>query len=127
MSPMTKRLHSILVRFLRWSERYTKTDMVYLANVGWWTNLTLILTSFGGLLISIVFANFLSPQTYGVYQYLLALSGLVAAISLSGMNTAVTQAAARGYEGVLRAVSMGNNSSTRERCRLTVLFCPWHD
>jgi O-antigen/teichoic acid export membrane protein len=103
MSPMTKRLHSILVRFLRWSERYTKTDMVYLANVGWWTNLTLILTSFGGLLISIVFANFLSPQTYGVYQYLLALSGLVAAISLSGMNTAVTQAAARGYEGVLRA------------------------
>lgn len=92
-----------LISLLRRSERYTKTDMVYLATTGLWLNLNIIIMSASSLLMSIVFANFLSPATYGTYQYLLSLSVLVAAISLGGMNSAVAQAVARGYEGVLRA------------------------
>lgn len=91
-----------LISFLRWSERYTKTDMVYLATTGWWLNLNVVIMSVLSLLMSIIFANLLSPAAYGMYQYLLSLSVLVAAISLAGMNTAVAQAVARGYEGVLR-------------------------
>ena len=92
-----------LISLLRWSERYTKTDMVYIAKAGWWANLNIVIISVASLLMSIVFANFLTPATYGLYQYLLSLSILVAAISLAGMNSAVAQAVARGYEGVLRA------------------------
>lgn len=92
-----------LISFLRWSERYTKTDMVYLATTGWWLNLNIVIMSVLSLVMSIVFANLLSPAAYGMYQYLLSLSVLVAAISLAGMNAAVAQAVARGYEGVLRA------------------------
>jgi O-antigen/teichoic acid export membrane protein len=92
-----------LIALLRWSERYTKTDMVYLATTGWWLNLNVVVTSLLSLLLSVVFANLLSAETYGLYQYLLSLSVLVAAISLAGMNVAVAQAVARGYEGVLRA------------------------
>jgi O-antigen/teichoic acid export membrane protein len=90
-----------MIRALRWSERYTKTDMVYLAATGWWTNLNLVFTSLLSFALSIAFANLLSPETYGVYQYLISLSAIIAAVSLSGMGSAVAQAAARGYEGVL--------------------------
>jgi O-antigen/teichoic acid export membrane protein len=91
-----------LIRILRWSERYTKTDMVYLVQAGWWLNLGVIVTSLLSLLLSIAYANLLPPATYGLYQYLLSISGLVASIALPGMNSAVAQAVARGYEGVMR-------------------------
>ena len=95
-------MQNTLVRVLRWSERYTKTDMVYLVKAGWWLNLGVVVTSLLGLLLSIAYANLLSPATYGLYQYFLSISGLIASISLPGMNSAVAQAVARGYDGVLR-------------------------
>src|SRR5665213_2588964 len=97
------RMKARITSLLRWSERYTKTDMVYLASSAWWGNLGLVMQSVLSLLLAVAFANWLAPETYGVYQYILSLSALVAAISFSGMNSAVTQAVARGYEGVLRA------------------------
>jgi O-antigen/teichoic acid export membrane protein len=90
-----------LIRILRWSERYTKTDMVYLVQAGWWLNLGVIVTALLSLLLSIAYANLLPPATYGLYQYLLSVSGLIATLSLPGMNGAVAQAVARGYEGVM--------------------------
>ncbi len=99
---MQEQGQEILTRFLRWTERYTKTDMVYLIRAGWWLNLGVIITAFLSFLLSIAYANLLPPATYGLYQYLLSISGLVASISLPGMNSAVAQAVARGYEGVLR-------------------------
>ena len=101
MSGMLERIQNTTLRALRWSEKYTKTDMVYLATTGWWTNLNLIFTSLLSFALSIAFANLLSQETYGIYQYIISLSAIVAAISLSGMGSAVAQAAARGYEGVL--------------------------
>ncbi len=99
---MAERVQNIIIGILRWSERYTKTDMVYLMQAGWWLNLGVVITSFLSLLLSIAFANLLPPSTYGLYQYLLSISGLIASLALPGMNSAVAQAVARGYEGVLR-------------------------
>jgi O-antigen/teichoic acid export membrane protein len=96
---MINRIQENFVRFLRWSEQYIKTDMIYLAKTGWWINLDIVIISAVSLLLSIVFANALTPSTYGLYQYILSISALVTAVSLAGMNTAVTQAVARGYEG----------------------------
>lgn len=96
-------LQEKIVRLLRWSERYTKTDMVYLAGAGLWSNVNFVITSVLALLLSIAFANLLPPDVYGVYQYLIALSGIVTALTLAGMNSAVAQSVARGNEGDLRA------------------------
>lgn len=95
-------LRERVIRLLRWTERYTKTDMVYLASTGWWLNLDLVFQSLLSLVLAVALANLLAPTVYGIYQYLVAISVLVAALCLSGMNNAVTQAVARGYEGVLR-------------------------
>ena len=92
-----------LVGFLRWTERYTKTDMVYLATSGSWLNLNFIFGSVFSLLLSIGFANILSKEAYGTYQYILSVSAFFAAFTFSGFNTAVTESVARGAEGILRA------------------------
>ena len=40
-------------------------------------------------------------NTYGNYKYVLSLVGILGAFSLSGINTAVIQSVAQGYEGAL--------------------------
>lgn len=90
------------LRLLRWSEPYVKTDMVYLAGAGFWTNLNMVIVSVFALLLSIAFANILPREIYGTYQYLLSLSTLLAALCLTGMNIALSQSVARGNDGDLR-------------------------
>lgn len=50
---------------------------------------------------SILLVVMLPIATYGIYSYITALIGLYSACTLSGMNTAVAQAAARGQEYAL--------------------------
>lgn len=95
-------LKNKLVRALRWSERYTKTDMVYLAHSGFWINLNFVFTSVFAFLLSIAFANLLTKTEYGTYQYILSISSILAAFTFTGFNTAITRSVAHGYEGTLR-------------------------
>lgn len=99
MDPLFNRLYGLL----RWLERYTKTDMVYLAKGSFWLNAGGIAVSFFSFLLYIAFAHFLSKETYGTYQYLLSVFAIVGTFTLSGMNASVTQSVARGFEGTLRA------------------------
>jgi len=91
------------ISFLRFTERYTKTDMVYLATSGFWVNVSSITITLFSLALYIVFARFLPKEVYGTYQYLLSLSAIIGTFTLSGMNTAVARAVARGHEGTYRA------------------------
>lgn len=88
-------------RLLRKSEKYFKTDMVYLAKGGFWLTLSQITVSLLGLLLSIGFANLLSQESYGTYRYILSLGGIITAFSLSGLNNAIMRSAAHGKEGTL--------------------------
>jgi O-antigen/teichoic acid export membrane protein len=90
------------VSLLRWSEKYTKTDMVYLAQSNFWLQAISIFVSFASFLLYIVFGHVLSKEVYGTYQYLLSIGAIVGAFTLTGMSTAVTRAVARGYEGTFR-------------------------
>ncbi len=96
------RLKQRLISLLRWSERYTKTDMVYLASGTFWSNLNAAVVAGMAFLGSIMFAHYLSKDAYGTYQYILSISGLLASLTLTGMNSAVVRAVARGHEGELK-------------------------
>lgn len=96
-------LKSRLVRLLRWSEKYTKTDMVYLAHGGFWINLGSISVSLFSFALYLAFARFLPKEAYGTYQYLLSVGSIVGAFTLTGMNSALTRAVARGHEGTVNA------------------------
>jgi len=96
------RLSGAIISFLKWSERYTRTDMLYLASSAFWGNLGTISVTLFSLALYLVFANVLSKETFGTYQYLLSLGALLGAFTITGMNAAVSRAVARGFDGSLR-------------------------
>ncbi|MFC1731687.1 oligosaccharide flippase family protein [candidate division KSB1 bacterium] len=97
-----KTLKDKLYKLLLWSERYTKTDMLYLAKGGFWLMFGQIIVTTSGLILAIGFANLLPKDVYGNYKFILSLAGIIGAFTLTGMGTAVTRAVAQGYDGMLR-------------------------
>jgi len=94
-----KKTEAKIYHFLRWSQKYTKTDMVYLAKGGFWFVLNQIVSVVGSLLLAIFFANLLPKETYGSYRYILSVASILTISSLSGMHSAIIRTVARGYEG----------------------------
>ena len=89
-------------RFLRWSEKYTKTDMIYAGRSGFWLVLGQIVGTLSAFILTVIFANYLSKEVFGVYKYILSTTGFLAVFSLTGMNTVVTRAVAQGYDGTFK-------------------------
>jgi O-antigen/teichoic acid export membrane protein len=89
-------------RILKWSEKYFKTDMVYVAKSGFWLSVGQVLATIFALTLSVFFANKISKEVYGNYKFILSVTGILSSLSLTGMGTVVIQAVARGAEGVLK-------------------------
>lgn len=90
-----------LHRLLRWSERYTKTDMVYFASGNLWLILGRIATSGSGFFLTLGFANLLTPEAFGSYKYILAVAGFIGAFSLNGLGNAALRAIGKGQIDVI--------------------------
>jgi len=86
-------------RLLRWSERYTGTDMVYLAKGGFLLTSGHIVSSGVVFLSAIAFANFIPKETYGIYKYLISIVATLSVTTLSGVGEMLTQSVSRGNEG----------------------------
>ncbi len=97
-----------LTQLLRWSEQYTKTDMVHLATSGGWLSSGYLVSSLIAFLMAIAFANLIDKETYGTYRFVLSLGIIFGAFSLTGLKTSVTRSVAGGFEGAL-------SSAFRER------------
>lgn len=95
---MIQKVRVKLYGLLRWSEQYTKTDMVYLAKGGFWLTLGQGISSLSSFLLVLAFANFLPKEVYGNYKYILSIAGVLSIFTLGGINTAITQATARGFD-----------------------------
>lgn len=70
--------------------------MVYLAGGGVRLFTSQTITSLFSLGIAVAFANMLPKEAYGIYQYVLAMTAILAITTLAGMNVAITQATAKG-------------------------------
>ena len=86
---------------LRWLEKYTKTDMLYLAKGSLWLGLGQFVSLGAAFITSVAFANLLAPEIYGIYKYILSINSLLLITTLAGMDSAVTQSVARGYDGTI--------------------------
>jgi len=69
---MIERAKILTYKILRYSERYTQTDMVYFASGGFWLLLGQFISTISAFLLLIAFANFLPKEVFGTYQYILA-------------------------------------------------------
>jgi len=97
MHPLKTRAMSLL----RKSEKYTKTDMVYAASGGFWVSIAQVSAVVFSIPLSIAFAHLLTQNEYGIYKYALSVAAIVGVFSLTGISTAVSRSAARGFDGVL--------------------------
>jgi O-antigen/teichoic acid export membrane protein len=96
---MLRKLKINLYTFLKWTEKWTKTDMVYLARGGFWLTLGNFISSISGFLLAIAFANLIPKETFGTYKYILSMVSIFTIPTLSGISTALNRAMAQGNEG----------------------------
>jgi len=97
---MNSKIKQKLITLLRRSEKYTGTDMVYLAKGSFWWILSRLLLFLLGLIIMIAFGRWLPKEVFGAYQYILSIVAILAIFSLPGISTALVRAVAKGNEGV---------------------------
>ncbi|MFW5888478.1 MAG: oligosaccharide flippase family protein [Patescibacteria group bacterium] len=96
---MFKKLKKKVYLFLRGSQKYTKTDMIYLAKGGFWLNLGQAIASIAGMSLAVAFANLLDPETYGTFKFIISFVAILSIPCLQGINQAVVRAVAQGNEG----------------------------
>lgn len=90
-----------IINILRWSEKYTKTDMVYLASGNFWLSGSRILSVGNGMLLTLAFANLLTPDVFGTYKYILATAGFIGSFALGGLGGAIGHSVAQGNSNVV--------------------------
>lgn len=89
------------IAILRWSEKYTGTDMVYLAHGGFWLLVAQGVNFLLSFLLIWAFANLVSKEVYGQYRFFTTTASLLALAALPGMKTAIVRAVAQGRSGVI--------------------------
>jgi O-antigen/teichoic acid export membrane protein len=87
---------------LRWSEKYTKTDMTYLAKGGFWLFFGQAAATLTSFLSAYIFANYLDKTTYGTYRFAFSISAIIGIFSLTGFGISLIRSASRGYDGSLK-------------------------
>lgn len=85
-------------------ERHLQTDIRYLVSGSFWLLLGKGVVFVISLLTTLAFANWLSKESFGTYQYVLALTGFAIILSLPGMHTALVRSIARKKEGTLKLI-----------------------
>ena len=96
---MINKLKNKTHNLLRRSEKYTKTDMVYLAKGGFWLTFRQIISIATAFLLAMAFANLLPKEIYGQYKYVISILSILLLSNMSGINTAFARAVHIGFEG----------------------------
>ncbi len=89
------------VQFLRWSEKYTETDMLYIAKGSFW----IVFGRIGILIIAvakmIAFGRYADQEVYGTYTFILSMATILGIFSLGGINTSLIKAISQKKDGTL--------------------------
>jgi O-antigen/teichoic acid export membrane protein len=90
------------------SESIFQTDMRYVLHNGSWQTLGQISIAGMTFILSIAFANLMSQQDYGIYKFILSIAAVIGATRLTGLNQAVIQATAQGFDRTVVAAQKMN-------------------
>ena len=101
MNSLHTRIGNGLVRILRWSERYTGTDMVYLARGSGWLGVSQLSASIGAFISMYVLANALSPEVFGEYRFFMASFLILSIFALPGMRIALLESTPKNFRNNL--------------------------
>lgn len=89
---------------LNWSQKYTRTDMKYITKGSFWITGGTAILAIISIITMIAFANLLSVQSYGIYQFVISTAGVLSIFALPSIGTALVQAIASGKTGIFNLV-----------------------
>ncbi len=92
-----KHIHSLLQK----GSKKMGTDLVYIAEGGFWITLGQGASSLSGIAMAIGFANLLPIETYGNMKFVLSFLSLLSIPTLQGMNQAITRTVAQGHDNTI--------------------------
>lgn len=78
-----------------------KLDAKYVLQGGAWLTAQRFISISTSMLAAYVFANYIEPETFGKYKYVISAAGLLAAFSLSGATSSLKLSAARDFDKTL--------------------------
>jgi len=76
--------------------------MLYLTKGSFWLFIGRGFNLMAGLAVTVAFANLLTKENFGTYQFILSMAAIIGSCTLSNMSTAITREVANGSEGALR-------------------------
>lgn len=88
-----------VLKLLDFSGQFIRTDMRYVARGYFWYFIEYGVAAFTGLATSIAFANFMAPESYGIFRYILTFAPFLGLAGLKRLNDSLTISVARGFEG----------------------------
>lgn len=88
-------------KFIKRIGSYLQLDVGYFIKNYFYLALAQGIVALLGLLLSIAFARLVSKELFGQWNYIISMVGLLAIFSLPGINEAIVQAVARGYDKTL--------------------------
>ena len=78
---------------------FFRTDLRYLLHGGFWLTLAKFITGASSFVSSIVFANLIPKEIYGLYRFVLSYLSVLALPTLASVDTSLTKSVGRGYAG----------------------------
>lgn len=85
-----------------WSKSYGdkwNIDLHYFIKNGFWMTLKQVLEIVAGMALFIIFARIAAKETLGYFQLVMSIFAAVSVLSIPGLNTSITRAVSRGYDG----------------------------
>lgn len=79
--------------------RYAKVDLLYLVGGNFWLGIGTAVSAGTAFVLALAFGNFVTPETYGTYRFVLSFYSILALAGLSGFGPATVRAVAKGFEG----------------------------
>lgn len=91
-------MHQQKELYLKKIQSLLKTDARYLLRGGFYLSIGQVFAGLSGFILTVCLVRILDQAQYGMYAYILSFAGAVLVFTHSGMDTAVTQAVAKGSD-----------------------------
>lgn len=84
------------------AERYMKIDLTDMISGGFWLSIGKISSILILLVLSMIYARYLTKDIYGEFRYIMSIMGMFSILTFPGLATSTMRSIARGYEGTYR-------------------------
>jgi O-antigen/teichoic acid export membrane protein len=95
-------MHNTGAKYRDWVGQLGKFNFFYFVKNSPPLFISNLISSAFAFLLTYVFTRYATQEIYGQYQYIFSILGVLSFFSLPGVNTAVTQSSARGFDSVLQ-------------------------